>query len=74
MKRWTHPGSKTSALPFFDDFVHAAYFQVYNVRGDLGIVRIYNFGLGIFRLDGNVNKEARQRKPWKYKRTGTDLG
>ena len=75
MRRETHPGPKTPALPFFGDVVHAAYFQVYNVRGDFGIVWIYGiFAVGIFRLQGNVNKAARQKKAYEYKRAGSDLG
>ena len=74
MEKGTYPCTETSASPFFGRAVHAAYFQVYNVRGDFGIVRIYWLVLGIFRLDGNVNKEARQRKGDEYKAGRTDLG
>ena len=71
----TYPSTKSSARPFFRRVVHAAYFQVYNVRGDFGIVRIYGiFAVGIFRLQGNVNKAARQKKAYEYKRTRSDLG
>ena len=62
MRRETHPGPKTPALPFFGGVVHAAYFQVYNVRGELGIAWIYEmFVFGIFRLDGNVNKDGSEK-------------
>ena len=75
IKHGTHPCPQASACAFFDRFVHAAYFQVYNVRGDFGIVWIYGiFAVGIFRLQGNVNKAARQKKAYEYKRTGSDLG
>ena len=75
IKHSTHPCPQASACAFFDRFVHAAYFQVYNVRGDFGIVWIYGiFAVGIFRLQGNVNKAARQKKAYEYKRTGSDLG
>lgn len=62
MRRETHPGPKTPALPFFGDVVHAAYFQVYNVRGNLGIAWIYEtFAFRSFRLDGNVNKNTSEK-------------
>ena len=63
MKHGTYPGPETPACAFFRHVVHAAYFQVYNVRRDFGIVWIYEMlALGIFRLDGNASQSSRQNQ------------